>query len=83
MQHSVEVCASSVYEASVLAMVEFRKCGFAEINFGRSTVLTVAVRAPGTEHSVTINKVQAWLSQVRSPREQIEKARLRELLEEK
>jgi hypothetical protein len=54
--------------------------GFAEINFGPATTLTVSVKAPATEHSVSVSTVQAWLSQVRSPREQIEKARLRELL---
>jgi hypothetical protein len=80
VRHSVEVSAASVYEACVLGMAEFRKCGFAEINFGPATILGVSVKAPATAHSVSIQKVQAWLSQVRSPREQIEKARLRSLL---
>lgn len=67
-------------KACVLGMAEFRRCGFAEINFGPATMLTVGVKTPATEHSVSVNKVRAWLSQVRSPREQIEKARLRKLL---
>jgi hypothetical protein len=80
VQHSLEVSAASVYEACVLGMAEFRKCGFAEIHFGPATILSVSVKAPATEHSVPINKVQAWLSRVRSPREQIEKSRLRAML---
>ncbi len=80
VQHSVEVSAATVYEACVLGMAEFRKCGFAEINFGPATILGVSVKAPATAHLVSIQKVQGWLSQVRSPREQIERARLRSLL---
>jgi hypothetical protein len=47
---------------------------------GPAAVLTVGVKAPAKEHSVSISKVQLWLCQVRSPRQQIEKARLRGLL---
>jgi nicotinic acid phosphoribosyltransferase len=39
--HSVEITASTLYEAAVLALSEFRRCGFAEATFGPGTKLSV------------------------------------------
>ena len=50
--HSVEITASTLYEAAVLAMAEFRRCGFAEATFGLATKLTVKVRQPEMSHVV-------------------------------
>ena len=36
--------AASVYEAAVLALAEFRQCGFADATFGPATRLTIRVR---------------------------------------
>jgi hypothetical protein len=51
VEHSVEVSALSLYAACVLGMAG---CGFAEINFGPATTLTVSVKAPTTEHAVSV-----------------------------
>jgi hypothetical protein len=47
-EHAVEVAAASVYEAAMLALREFRKCGFAEATFGAATRLTIRVKQPKT-----------------------------------
>jgi hypothetical protein len=79
--HSVEIAASTLYEAAVLAMAEFRRHGFADATLGPATTLTVRVKAPEAAHVVSIGKVQAWLERVAtSPREQVEKNRLKYLL---
>lgn len=81
INHSVTVCGESLYETAVLALAEFRKCGFADATFGSGTHLTVAVQAPATTHEVSVGKLTAWLeSGGRSPREQALKVRLRALL---
>jgi hypothetical protein len=53
LEHAVEVAASSVYEAAVLALAEFRRCGFAEAIFGPATRLTIRVKQPEVEHTVS------------------------------
>jgi hypothetical protein len=40
-----------VYEAVVLALTEFRRCGLADATFGPATRLTIRVKQPETEHS--------------------------------
>jgi hypothetical protein len=78
--HAVEVSASSLFEAAVIAMTEFRRHGFADSTFGPATTLNVRVKAPEASHVVSIGKVKAWLNRVsKSPREQVEKNRLRYL----
>jgi hypothetical protein len=67
----VEVTASSLYEAAVLAIAHFRNCGFAENAPGSATRLTVTVKMPGTSHEVQWGKAEAWLQgDGRSPAEQ-------------
>jgi len=79
--HAVEVAAASVYEAAVLALAQFRRCGFGEATYGPATRLTVRVKQPETEHTVSIGKLQGWLDGGgKSPNEQVEKSRLREIL---
>jgi hypothetical protein len=79
--HTVSVSASSLYEAAVLGIAEFRRCGFAEVRVGRVTRLTVAVAVPATKHEITVGKVLAWLeSSGKRPREQATKVNLREVL---
>lgn len=81
LEHVVEVSAASVYEAAVLALAEFRRCGFADVTFGPATRLTIRVKQPETEHTVSVGKLQSWLDgNGKSPREQVMKKRLRELL---
>ena len=79
--HAVEVSASSLYEAAVLALAEFRRSWLMEVLPGRATRLTVTVKAPATSHELTVGKLEDWLaSDGKSPKEQVEKGRLRGLL---
>jgi hypothetical protein len=82
VEHAVEVSAESLYEAVVLALAEFRRCGFAEVSFGLGTKLSVKVKAPETEHVVSVGKLQSWLEgATRSPKELLVKKRLKAMLE--
>jgi hypothetical protein len=79
--HAVEVSASSLFEAAVLALAEFRKSWLTEVLPGRATRLTVAVKAPATSHELTVGKVEDWLAGGgKTPNEQVVKKKLRELL---
>jgi hypothetical protein len=57
--HAVEITASSLFEAAVLAMAEFRRCGFAEPTFGPATKLTVKVRQPEMSHTVPVGRLRS------------------------
>ena len=80
IRHSVEVTASTLYEAAALAINEFRRCGFTSNAPGPATRLTVAVKTPATSHEVQWSKIEAWLQSAGKPNEQAMKGRLRELL---
>jgi len=81
MTHTVRVAASSLYEAAVLGLAEFKKSGFALTFVGPGTRLRIAAEVPATEHELSVGRVQAWLnSSGKSPREQAVKVRLRQLL---
>ena len=76
MEHAVEVAAVSVYEAAVLALAEFRRCGFADAIVSPATRLTTLVKQPETEHTVSVGKLQSWLDGGgKSPNEQVVKSR--------
>jgi hypothetical protein len=79
--HTVTVSASSLYEAAVLGIVEFKKSGFAFANIGPATRLTINVEPPATTHELSVGKLQAWLdTNGKTPREQAAKVNLRQLL---
>jgi len=79
--HCAEVTAESLYEAAVLALAEFDRCGFTDAQTGPATRLTIAVLAPSTSHEISVGRVRAWLdSSGRSPAQQALKTRLREVL---
>jgi hypothetical protein len=81
IEHSVQVPAESLYEAAVEAMAAFRRSVLAEMPLGSATRLTIRVKAPEEEHTVTIGKVLAWLDGVAiSPSEKLKKNRLKERL---
>jgi hypothetical protein len=77
---SVEVVASTLYEAATLAMAAFRRCGFTENAPGVATRLIVVIKQPSTKHAVQWGKVEARLQSASKPNEQAMKTRLRELL---
>jgi hypothetical protein len=70
IQHAVEVAAGSLYEAPVLAMAQFRRCGFTVDTRGPATRLTVAVKMPSTTHEVQWGKIETWLQSAGKPNEQ-------------
>jgi hypothetical protein len=81
IEHSVRVPAESLYEAAVEAIAAFRRGVIAEMPLGPATRLTIRVKAPEEEHTVTIAKVLSWLDGVAiSPSEKLKKTRLRERL---
>ena len=81
VEHSVQVPAESLYEAAVEAMAAFRRSVLAEMPLGSATRLTIRVKAPEEEHTITIGKVLAWLDGVTtSPSDKLKKNRLRERL---
>ena len=81
IEHSVRVPAESLYEAAIEAMAAFRRGVFAEMPLGPATRLTIRVKAPEEEHTLTVSKVLSWLDGgARTPSEQVKKTRLRERL---
>jgi len=70
-----------LYEAAVLALAEFDRCGLTDAHTGPATRLQIAVLAPSTSHEISVGKVRAWLdSSGRSPAQHVLKTRLREVL---
>jgi hypothetical protein len=59
--HAVEITGSTLYEAAVLALAEFRRCGFADAMFGPATKMTVKVRQPEMSHTVSVSRLKSWL----------------------
>jgi hypothetical protein len=74
IEHSVQVPAESLYEAAVEAMAAFRRSVLAGMPLGSGTGLTIRVKAPEEEHTITIGKVLSWLDGVTtSPSEKLKK----------
>jgi hypothetical protein len=80
IRHAVEVAACTLYEAAVLAMAEFRRCGFTADAPGPATRLSVTVKTPVTSHEVQWGKIETWLQSAGKPNEQAMKGRLRDVL---
>jgi hypothetical protein len=78
IRHSVEVEAQSLYEAAVLGVKVFKDHDWEP---GGMAKLEVEIRTSIT-HEITYQKVKEWLDAgVKSPKERIEKDRLKALLE--
>jgi len=81
IEHSVPVPAESLYEAAIEAMAAFQHSVLDEMPLGPGTRLTIRVKAPEEEHTISVSKVLSWLDGgARSPSEQLENNRLRERL---
>jgi hypothetical protein len=81
IEHSVRVPAESLYEAAVEAIAAFRRGVLAEMPLGPTTRLTIRVKAPEEEHTISVSKVLSWLAgATTSPSEKHKKNRLRERL---
>ncbi len=82
--HSVEVTAQSLFEAAVLAIKAFRAAEWIESGPGSGTVLEISVLQPVARHRIPLRRITAWLeANGRTPKEQANKQRLRELLEDR
>ena len=78
VRHAVEVGAETVYEAAVLALKSFREHDCAP---GPAAHLAIEVKSPSVTHTLVARKVEEWLNGgARSPKEAIEKRRLKEML---
>ena len=76
--HSVEVTAETFYEAAVRAIKAFRESGCEP---GAGARLAIEVRTPAAIHEMTMWRLNEWLAgSGRSPKDVIEKRRLREML---
>lgn len=81
IEHSVRVPAESLYEAAVEAMAAFRRGALADVPLGPATRLTIRVKAPEEQHTLTVGKVLSWLDGgAKSPNEKVKKNRLRDRL---
>lgn len=79
VRHSVEVGAETLYEAAVLALKSFREH---DCSPGPAAHLSVEVKSPSVTHTLVARAVEDWLNGgARSPKEAIEKKRLRRLLD--
>jgi hypothetical protein len=79
--HTVTVSASSLYEAAILGIAEFKKCGFAFGGISGATRIKIAVELPAITHELTVANVQSWLeTNGKTPREQAKKVTLRQVL---
>ncbi len=74
--------AQSLFEAAVLAVKAFRGTEWMESGPGTGTILEVSVLHPVARHRIPLQKVTSWLeANGRSPKEQANKQRLRDLLD--
>jgi hypothetical protein len=77
IRHSVEVEASSLYEAAALALHTFREHNCEP---GKMAKLDVEIRSSVT-HTLTVERLRNWLTGgAKTPREAVMKERLRALL---
>ena len=77
IRHSVEVTAETLYEAAVLGIKALQLANWSSAPI----MIDVTVKAPETTHTIKTTALSSWLSgHGRSPREQMLKVRLRELL---
>jgi hypothetical protein len=79
VQHSVDVGAETLYEAAVLALRSFREHDCAP---GPGAHLAIEVKNPSVTHTVVARRIEEWLDGgAKSPKEAIDKRRLKELLD--
>lgn len=75
LTHTVQVQASSLYEAAARGVAAFREQGWAAGALTATAVLRVEVHAPAIVHEVPLKAVERWLrSPNASPREMTAKA---------
>ncbi len=83
IEQDVEVSADSLIEAAALAIVEFRKSGFAETAIGPVTVLNVlSYPAALRQHSLTVGRLENWAKNgtCPGPRQKVYRDRIAQML---
>ncbi len=83
IEHGVEVSADSLFEAAALAIVEFRKSGFAETAMGPATLLKVCLTpAAPRQYSLTVGRLENWAKNgtCPGPRQKVYRDRIAEML---
>ena len=81
ISHAVEVSASTLYEAAVLGVAQFRRACPCDVHIGPGTLLRVAVKQSEAEYTVRFANFQGWLDGgAKSPNELVLKRRLKEAL---
>lgn len=80
VRHSVEVTASTLYEAAAQALAIFKQSDWADV-IGPNTELLVTVKNPETMHTVTPAQVRRWCDGVTlSPEEVLKRHRVKTLI---
>lgn len=80
IKRTVEVEASSVYDAAVLAFQTLKQDSWSGI-IGSGTRLHIEVKAPTVAHEVSIHQLRRWAeSSAITPEDKVRKNRLKELL---
>ena len=77
VRHTVDVTASTLYEAAVLGLKAFQIADWMDLPRG---FLDITVSAPVVTHQVSIQKLTTWLQVVRSPQDLALKRRLKDIL---
>lgn len=78
--HSVDVEATTVYEAAAMGLARLQQAGWVE-GLGPATRLEIQVREPATHHVISVQQLQRWMNGVTtSPADVLRKAKLKELL---
>ena len=75
--HTVDVSASSLYEAAVLGLKAFEQAGWSDHPVGETEI---TVKSPAVKHRVPVVRVTSWLRSAGSPTEVALKSRLRDML---
>jgi hypothetical protein len=80
IRREVEVEASSVYDAAVMALQTLKKDTWVGA-IAPGTKLQVEVKAPSVLHEVTLHQLRKWAeSSAITPEDKVRKGKLRELL---
>ena len=78
--HSVDVEAETLYEAAGLGLARLKEDGWVE-GLGPGTRLEIQVRAPATEHVISVQQLQRWINgTTASPAETLRRAKVRKML---
>jgi hypothetical protein len=76
----VDVEAETLYEAAGLGLARLKEDGWVE-GLGPGTRLEIHVRAPATEHVISVQQLQRWVDgTTASPSETLRRAKVKKLL---